>query len=509
MYHLVTSYGLVVPVPFETFDHVVLDEAGNTQVDPAFTQPKSLKKPYLVDPAIQLLCVWLLEGGKRVEDSYDFLERTLFPFEALSTQIVGSAITAATTVAQEKRKRIQSILKDTLNMQPKSSSGKTDPDNRADPDNKTDHVQEAWDALEDVTPVSVWSDFVLNGMYHQQSAMSLNEPTIPTKPENFEEMTTAQVMEWMETEKNERLNAREARMRLNRWDGLETKQVDQNFGNNPRELASSYSTADGFDASRYETLVTSLDMDKKLIQGLLKMREACANLEDDIPHSDTGSFNPTKQNFCPSLTTVAEGSSNLADGYVSTAGVRKITDSAGKFVKSEVGFFTVCIQAKDYFDSSTIKYENIRKNRDRVYDSLLSITFGSNRLYCVASREDKLYLKKKYSGEAADGTSFYVGFPTDKSPLLTKSMDKLDERRRQSQKTDKNAYRITTRQDMNVVRNIVSWMRDSLDKINTQSRRGKENNENAGEMDQFEDEDAADDEEHDVEPDGNATRRDD
>uniref|UniRef100_A0A7R9WXR0 Uncharacterized protein n=1 Tax=Craspedostauros australis TaxID=1486917 RepID=A0A7R9WXR0_9STRA len=509
MYHLVTSYGLVVPVPFETFDHVVLDEAGNTQVDPAFTQPKSLKKPYLVDPAIQLLCVWLLEGGKRVEDSYDFLERTLFPFEALSTQIVGSAITAATTVAQEKRKRIQSILKDTLNMQPKSSSGKTDPDNRADPDNKTDHVQEAWDALEDVTPVSVWSDFVLNGMYHQQSAMSLNEPTIPTKPENFEEMTTAQVMEWMETEKNERLNAREARMRLNRWDGLETKQVDPNFGSNPRELISELDTLDGFDASCQETAVPTFDMDKKLTGGLLKMREACGHLEKTIRETEAPQFNPTNQKFCPSLTTVAQGSSNLADGYVSTVGARKITDNAGNFSRWEVELFTACVQAKDYFDSTPIGIEDIRDNRDKIHNSLVDIIFGFNRLYCVASRQDKLRLDIPYSGNKVNGTSLYAGFPTDKSPLLTKSMDKLDERRRQSQKTDKNAYRITTRQDMNVVRNIVSWMRDSLDKINTQSRRGKENNENAGEMDQFEDEDAADDEEHDVEPDGNATRRDD
>uniref|UniRef100_A0A7R9X096 Uncharacterized protein n=1 Tax=Craspedostauros australis TaxID=1486917 RepID=A0A7R9X096_9STRA len=451
MYHLVTSYGLVVPVPFEIFDHVVLDEDGNAKVDPTFTQPKSLKKPYLVDPAIQLMCVWLLETGKRVKGKYGFLGETLLPFEALSTQIVGSAITAATTVAQEKRKRIQSILKDTLNMQPKSSSGKTDPDNRADPDNKTDHVQEAWDALEDVTPVSVWSDFVLNGMYHQQSAMSLNEPTIPTKPENFEEMTTAQVMEWMETEKNERLNAREARMRLNRWDGLETKQVDPNFGSNPRELASSYSTADGFDASRYETLVTSLDMDKKLIQGLLKMREACANLEDDIPHSDTGSFNPTKQNFCPSLTTVAEGSSNLADGYVSTAGVKKITDSAGNFLRWEAGLFTVCVQGKDMFDSRPIDYKTIRHSRDRIYHDLLDIMFGSNRLYCVAGMEDSLAMNTAPPEDDEEdddnngndnGTSLYAGFPTDASPLLSESLNKLDNLRRRSRKINEYGYRI-------------------------------------------------------------------
>mmetsp|Transcript_11435 Transcript_11435/g.31661 ORF Transcript_11435/g.31661 Transcript_11435/m.31661 type:complete len:153 (-) Transcript_11435:271-729(-) len=108
--------------------------------------------------------------------------------------------------------------------------------------------------------------------------------------------------------------------------------------------------------SNEETLI----MDKDLMVALDQMKR---NMEMG--------GDPSRDNFTPALTAVAEGSCNLVGGTVSFIGTKR--DAQGYLV--DYALYAICIQAKDFF-SSSLNNNGVRQNKDRVYHKHVDLPFG-------------------------------------------------------------------------------------------------------------------------------------
>eukprot|EP00538_Stauroneis_constricta_P011701 CAMPEP_0119554516 /NCGR_PEP_ID=MMETSP1352-20130426/6993_1 /TAXON_ID=265584 /ORGANISM="Stauroneis constricta, Strain CCMP1120" /LENGTH=344 /DNA_ID=CAMNT_0007601123 /DNA_START=1 /DNA_END=1032 /DNA_ORIENTATION=+ len=87
----------------------------------ALLTPKNLRKgcaekPFVVDEAMQLLCLWMLmQGNKQGYNGGGRLEKSPTGIEALTTQIVNAVVAASMTLPVDSRPTMATLLKDNLN----------------------------------------------------------------------------------------------------------------------------------------------------------------------------------------------------------------------------------------------------------------------------------------------------------------------------------------------------------------------------------------------------------
>jgi len=381
------------------------------------TEDNVLEQPFIVNEAMQLLCVWLMQGGQRLKSTESLLGTTPFAFEVLSTQLVSCAISAAMTVQVEHRPKVHEILTKSLGMfRNKCMLGKEEKP-FLDP-----YVETSWAALENVIPVSIKCDLAMDGMYHHKSPMLLKAKPESKGDDKLDTSKTGGKTPATRTStkpKNSEAWANVATMAIRKGDTLDLDSL--------KDLEEKKDFDAAVASSQQEETLT---MDRDMLIGLTQMRQ---NKDCD----------GTPQYFTPSLCSVAEGNSNLADGTVSFIGAKwnereeKLEDHA---------MYTICVQAKDIFGKS-LKMEKVHNNLNRVKHDLNNIPFGENRMYCVASRAHlvtraRVNLDNGFTdGKRNDDMpkletkiSPFVSYPTDGTKILSGVMEAIDERRNRQEK---------------------------------------------------------------------------
>mmetsp|Transcript_15930 Transcript_15930/g.44661 ORF Transcript_15930/g.44661 Transcript_15930/m.44661 type:complete len:1217 (+) Transcript_15930:153-3803(+) len=416
---LVATYGIVTPNAWPKGDDAIL------------------KQPFNLDETMQLLCLWMLMQGDKQGHRDGLLQTSSFGFEVLATQIVSAVVTASMTLPVKRRPSIKYLLKTKLNFfaTRNMTSLQTDAEELLDEfrnDTRFTPKKGTKDA-EMVKMIRANDDFVnvLNfysenkkelqhyapkSYKHVKHAfddyLHLSKKTTNWEDRKFKKMDEAKAIHVDYTGGTKFFGTyfQNSEMETNKFTAAEIKALDSSNESTQTTVTfvdKAYKKEGTTPLADWKRK-TVLCMDTHLGDMLLGMRAA-----------KSGNEGAPRPFFAP-ITTLAWGSSSLADGYVVFYGQR-VVDGV---VHGEPFRCCIAIQAKDSLGSGDLPFSSkIADNQWRVMHPILDCLLGKDRIYCVGSYNEKL---RRGNEEPKLNV---MGFPVDKSPILKEMMIDLSGRR--------------------------------------------------------------------------------
>eukprot|EP00525_Craspedostauros_australis_P012322 CAMPEP_0198110146 /NCGR_PEP_ID=MMETSP1442-20131203/2176_1 /TAXON_ID= /ORGANISM="Craspedostauros australis, Strain CCMP3328" /LENGTH=860 /DNA_ID=CAMNT_0043766091 /DNA_START=1204 /DNA_END=3786 /DNA_ORIENTATION=- len=127
--------------------------------------------PFEVDPAMQLLCLWMLVGCRDEGSLEGSLADTSLASRSMASTLVSCAIMSSMAVKETSRPEMKTILWHTLGMHANIDDDRRR-DSRDDEDSESSKAQVILGPLDGVVPISTPSDFDHLAMYFEKDGMT-------------------------------------------------------------------------------------------------------------------------------------------------------------------------------------------------------------------------------------------------------------------------------------------------------------------------------------------------
>jgi len=427
MQKLVAEYGLVTAKPFR-----------------AKSENKPVAKPFELSGAMQLLCLWLIQGGTQAPTDKSFLGTTSTSFETLTGLLVSAAIGASSVVKKDKHGRVLAApalgynhgttvqqeadifsalrkvgmtVKKTNAGNPVAAAAAASPSSSytcgttGGPKPVAEIVGDQFWSLKGAHAVFLLEGPRIPGVYFNKSMMTsvttvadqnrITDAVVQKKGAAFNKMNKAQFGEG-------------GTLQVTPLARVPSDEMQATLSSNHSILAD----------EELLRICGKLQGVGKLLSG-----STMATATHSASTMDTGDSNDTttddvKDTYVLPFTTIADGNSKFADAYVTFLVKPPGTDSSGE----RPSLRTMCIQAKDYAKDTSPDMLKYLKNGIAVTSPELDPLFGEDRIFTVAGA--KSTVAWGYTG----GEFPYVPFVVENSTILKNQMVSLSQGRQQTAK---------------------------------------------------------------------------